>query len=336
MLTTDIRIGTVVKEKAARYFVQSCDEVVVCSISSKLRKVLKYPEAAPGSRRPAVDSVRGIRAVDPVCVGDKVRFSYKNDDRGMIVEVLPRKSKLSRQASGRRQVEQIIVANVDQVVPVFSADAPPLNFWMLDKLLAASELEEMDVVICLNKMDLVDEAEFKRKMQVYNKIGYRIVYASALEKRGLDDFISALEGGLSALLGPSGVGKSTLLNTIQPGLGLRVQEISKGTGTGKHTTTHVELLNLDFGGMIIDTPGLRDLNLWNVDENDAAYLFPEMREYIGLCRFQRNCSHVHEPGCSIKEATESEKIDRRRYESYVKMRKQLESQSSELASPSRR
>ena len=219
--------GTVVKEHLGRYFVQTDEGLTVCSLSSMLRKTLIYPLADPASIRPHVVSVEEIKAVDLVAIGDEVRFDPAGDGTGVIKEVLPRRTKLSRRAAGSKPLEHVLVANVDQIVPVFAARSPSPKLRMLDRFLAAGEWEGLEAVICINKMDLVDEEAFRREMGVYEQIGYPVIYTSALEGSGLDDFKHALRDKLSILVGPSGVGKSSLLNAVQPGLGLRVREISQ-------------------------------------------------------------------------------------------------------------
>jgi ribosome biogenesis GTPase len=170
-------------------------------------------------------------------------------------------------------------------------------------------------------MDLVDENSFREDLRVYEEIGYPVVLTSAEGSTGLEEFKEAIKGKVSIFVGKSGVGKTSLLNAIQPGLGLRVREVSDVTGKGKHATSHLEMFELDFGGSVVDTPGMREFGLWKGEDFDMAYLFREMRPYIGQCKFGAGCSHTHEPGCAIKEAVEAGEISERRYESYVRMYK---------------
>ncbi len=314
--------GRVVRKDLGRYFVQVLDDgdhaLVQCSISSTLRKVLVYPTAAPSSRRPRVDKVVDIAEVDPVAINDFVLFLEAGDNSGLITEVLPRKNSFSRLAAGPKPLQQTIVANVDQVIPVLSADKPRLKWSLLDRYLADAESSEIPALICITKMDLADE-EIDREMEVYRNIGYPVVLTSVVTGDGLDEFREALKGSLSVFVGKSGVGKSSLLNAIQPGLGLRVDEVSESTGKGKHTTSHLEIFRLDSGGDVVDTPGMREFGLWEAGDIDIAWLFREMRPHLGKCRFGADCSHTHEPGCAIKEAVESGEIVERRYQSLVKM-----------------
>jgi ribosome biogenesis GTPase len=292
---------------------------IACSISSTLRKVLVYPFADPSSRRPTVDKVEDIRMVDPVAINDEVEFIDNGDGTGMIVEVLPRKSKFSRLAAGPKPVEQVIVANVDQVVPIMAVAKPKLKWQLLDRYLADAESVDLPSLICFTKVDLIDEDEFREDSALYESIGYPTVLTSAIDGRGLDELREHLSNKVSVFIGKSGVGKTTLLNAIQPGLGLRVNEVSDVTGKGKHTTSHLELFELDTGGCVVDTPGMREFGLWEREGYDTAWLFREMRPFLGKCRFGTGCTHTHEPDCAIKDAVESGEIAERRYESYVRM-----------------
>jgi len=312
--------GMVFKKTVGQYFVNSDGRIVICSISSTLRKHLIYPTADPASLHPRVVSVEEIKMVDPVAIGDRVSFVDAGDGTGMISEILPRKNKFSRRASGRKPLEQVIVANVDQVIPVFAAAFPKPKWGMLDRYLADAESANLPALICITKLDLAEE-DFIEEVRIYEKIGYPIVLTSALNGEGIEEFKQALAGNVSVLLGKSGVGKTTLLNVIQPDLGLRVNEISCSTGKGKHTTNWLEMFELDFGGSVVDTPGMREFGLWKIAGEDIASLFPEMRPYIGQCRFGTGCSHTHEPGCAIKEAVQAGRISDRRYRSYLHMKR---------------
>ena len=257
--------------------------------------------------------------VDPIAIGDVVSFIDAGDGRGVIKEVLPRKSKFSRRAPGPRPIEQVVVANIDQAVIVFAAAHPKPKWTLLDRYLVDAESVDLPALICITKMDLADEALLSADVKMYEGIEYRVLLTSAMSGLGLDEFKAALRGKVSVLLGKSGVGKTTLLNAIQPKLGLRVAEVSKSTGKGRHTTSHLEMFELDFGGEIIDTPGMKEFALHNSGEIDLASLFREMRPFIGQCRFGSNCSHSHEPDCAIKEAVLAGEISERRYKSYLRM-----------------
>jgi ribosome biogenesis GTPase len=222
--------------------------------------------------------------------------------------------------------EQVIAANVDQVVPVFAAANPRLTWNLLDRYLVSAESAQIPAVVCITKMDLVDgkpEAEEIETMAAqYRAIGYGVILTSVVSGKGMEEIQALLRGRLSVLVGKSGVGKSSLLNAIEPGLGLRVQETSQATGKGRHTTTYLEMFPLHFGGAIIDTPGIREFGLWDVERDDLALFYPEMRTLVGTCKFGRSCRHDEEPGCAIRHAVNSGQISPYRYQSYLKLRAQ--------------
>lgn len=320
MKESEGHVGIVMREYLGHYFVKVADgKIVDCAISSKLRKSLIYPEADSSSLRHRVIAVKGISTVNPVSIGDEVRFEYADEKTGVIREILPRRSKLLRRASGRRSLGQVIIANVDQVIPVFAVASPEPKLRLLDRFLAIDEAEGIETVICINKIDLDLECRIRETMNLYERIGYRVIFTSALMGDGIEEFQECLQGKISVLIGHSGVGKTSLLNVIQPGLGLRVREISESTGKGQHTTTHLELVELEIGGMVADTPGIREFGLWEIEKEEIAWLFREMRPFLGECRFAR-CAHISEPGCALKEAVASGAIEQRRYESYLRLR----------------
>lgn len=315
-------VGTVIRRSTGAYDVEVEGREHRCVLSSKLRKNLIYPTAAASSARHHVVRVAGIGALDPVAIGDEVCFVESPPDSGMILEVLPRRNKLVRRASGGRNVEQVIVANVDQVVPVFAAAQPPPTWGLLDRYLAASEAMAIPPLICITKADLADWEELADELATYQRIGYRVICTSVVSGEGIEELRAALRGRTSVLVGKSGVGKTSLLNALEPGLGLRVGEISESTGKGQHTTTRLEMFPLASGGRVVDTPGIREFGLWEVDTENLEELFPEMRPYLGKCRFGMSCVHDQEPGCAIKAAVESGEISERRYLSYLRLREE--------------
>ena len=257
--------------------------------------------------------------VDPVAIGDRVRFDEAKGGTGLIREVLPRRNVISRRASGTGRKEQPIAANIDQLLPILSADDPAPDWELLDRMLAVAEWQELPASICLNKTDLVDTESARGDMAVYERLGYPLVLTSVVADQGSSAFQNLLEGRTSLMVGPSGVGKSSLLNWLQPGLQLRTAEVSQSTGSGRHTTTHLELVALDCGGLVGDIPGVREFYLWDVESEDVPSLFREFRDLLGDCKF-RDCTHVHEPGCAIKGAAEAGDVDPRRYASYLRLR----------------
>ncbi len=280
-------------------------------------------------------SVRGIlkhgrqRASQPVSVGDRVRVrpfdSWGPDARGRrlregtIEEVLPRRSVLAR--SRFNKTDQITVANLDQAVIVMSLREPELNMHRLDRFLVLAEASDLHAVICLNKCDLLKKRELKTEttplLKLYNGLGYTTLLVSAETDAGIDELRAALRGHISAFVGSSGVGKSSLINAVQPGLRLWVGDVME-IGKGRHTTTEVSLHPLTGGGYIADTPGVKTVALLEREDVDVAQCFPEFRPLLGECRFN-NCSHAHEPGCAIRAAAERGSIAPTRYDSYIKM-----------------
>jgi ribosome biogenesis GTPase / thiamine phosphate phosphatase len=315
--------GIVYKKTIGSYVVHSGGNVISCDISARLRKELVYPTADAGSLSHIVVDVKAIDMVDPVAVGDEVMFVDNQDGHGLIVDVLPRRSKLVRRSAGRKVLEQVIVANLDQVVPVFAAAQPAPKWNLLDRYLTTAESLGLPSIICITKMDLVSgstEQAMCEELEMYRKIGYRVLLTSVTAGLGMDEFKAAIQGKLSVFVGKSGVGKSSLLNELQPGLGIRVNAVSQATTKGKHTTTHLEMFPLDGGGAVVDTPGMREFGLWNVDETDLALFFPEIRPYVGQCKFGLNCRHLEEPGCAILNAVKVGRIDERRYHSFIRIR----------------
>jgi ribosome biogenesis GTPase len=319
--------GIVFKKSLGTYYVKSEERVVVCSLSSRLRKVLIMPPRDPNSLPYyKVDTVTDIRTVDPVAIGDEVTFIEGMNDGGdslertnMIIEVGPRRNALRRLSPDQRKLEQVVVANIDQVIAVVAASKPVPDIIMLDRFLATAASNDIPAVVCFTKADTKMKDYVQQAIKDYRKIGYPTLVTSAVDGTGVAEFRAAITGRTSALVGMSGVGKTTLLNAVQPGLGLRVNEVNQRTGEGKHTTTHLEMFALEGGGYIVDTPGMREFKLWQVEGNELALLFPEMEPLVGTCKFGADCEHVHEPGCAIKRAVEAGDIPESRYRSYVKI-----------------
>jgi len=189
----------------------------------------------------------------------------------------------------------------------------------LDRYLVSIEMAGVPALICVNKTDLADEGRIRDKMTGYGEIGYRVLYTSGLTGSGVGELKDALAYKTSVLLGKSGVGKTTLLNAVQPGLGLAITEVNERHGKGRRTTTNLEMFSLDGGGYVVDTPGMREFALWDKNGKDIAYCFPEMRPYLGECKFAADCTHSHEPDCAVKEAVAAGEIAEQRYKSYLKL-----------------
>ncbi len=311
--------GVVVCKQRGQYLVQTAEGNVRCVISALLRKKLIYPTANPNSlEHYNVQRVGRIEMVDPLAIGDRVRFLAAGDGTGMIKAVLGRTSCLSRRDPGPIPLEQVLVANADQMIAVFSAARPKLSWRLLDRYLVLAEIAEIPAVICITKMDLVKNGTLQALLDDYRDLGYPVLCTSTVTGQGIDTLRDVLCGRLTVFTGKSGVGKTSLLNALQPGLGLRVTEVSSGkVGKGRHTTTHLEMFPLISGGWVVDTPGMRELGLWNMDAQDVAACFPELRPYLGKCKFGASCQHRSEPGCAIKQAVDNGSVNRQRYVSYL-------------------
>lgn len=316
--------GVVFRKTLGHYNVHANGREIDCVLSSLLHKQLIYPTADPTSLNRRVQEVRELDHVDPVAIGDHVRYVDAGDGRGMITEILPRRNKLSRPA-GHQAFEQVIVSNADLVLPVFAAANPTPKWGLLDRYLVSAEAADLPSLILINKLDLAwKNPSLDREVEIYRRIGYPVLLVSAVTGEGIEELKHALQGKLSVMVGKSGVGKTSLLNAIQAGLGLRVKAVSQGEqGKGRHTTTHLEMFKLDFGGALVDTPGVREFGLWNISGEELAYLFPEMADYVGQCKFGLSCRHDQEPDCTIRKAVIAGKISPQRYKSYMHLREEL-------------
>jgi ribosome biogenesis GTPase len=320
-------LGVVYRKALGHYTVHTNGREIDCVLSSLIHKQLIFPTADPASLRHAVQEVREINHVDPVAIGDRVRYVDAGGGRGMIVEILPRESKLSRPAPvpGQRVFEQVIVSNVDLILPVFSAANPTPKWGLLDRYLVAAEAAELPALIVINKLDLAwKNPGLDEEIELYRRIGYPVLLVSAVSGAGIEELKRALQRKQAVMVGKSGVGKTSLLNAIQPGLGLRVKAVSQGEiGKGRHTTTHLEMFELNFGGALVDTPGIREFGLWDIAADELADFFPEMAEHVGQCKFGLGCRHDHEPGCAIRKAVVAGDISPYRYQSYMRLREEL-------------
>jgi ribosome biogenesis GTPase / thiamine phosphate phosphatase len=256
------------------------------------------------------------RTGDRVVAGDIVTLDRQSDGSLTIESVLPRRSEIARRAPGHGRKAKVIVANIDRMIIVFAAASPTPNRRLLDRFLVLAEANEVEPFLVLNKAELVSDDEAATFLAPYVAAGYRTLLASAKTGTGLDELRALLCSGESVIAGPSGVGKSTLVNAVQPGLGLRVGEVSEAVNKGQHTTVTAQLIPLECGGYVADTPGLRELGLWRMDPADLAWCFPEFRSLVDECRFGSSCSHTHEPSCAVHEAATAGAIDAERYHSY--------------------
>ncbi|PKN97864.1 MAG: ribosome small subunit-dependent GTPase A [Chloroflexi bacterium HGW-Chloroflexi-4] len=257
---------------------------------------------------------------DVISIGDRVQISLLSDGTGAVEFIEPRHSELVRlDPTPRGDFRQILLSNPDQLVAVFACTQPEPHLRMLDRFLVIAEKQGLKAMIVANKVDLIGLRNARKIFGVYPPLGYPVIYTSAKEELGLKEFQKALVGRISALAGPSGVGKSSLLNAIQPGLGLAVREISAWNDRGKHTTVVREMFPVEGGGFVADLPGLRKLSLWDTEPEELDGYFPELRVLVSKCQFN-DCTHFEEPGCAVIKAVEEGTVSAERYESYVRLR----------------
>jgi ribosome biogenesis GTPase len=251
-----------------------------------------------------------------VAAGDKVLIRAAGESEGIIERVEPRYGCLSRTSRGRQHV---LVANVDQLLIIMSAAEPAIKPHLIDRMVVSAEKSKIKPVVCINKVDLVSPADLQPLVGVYGQMGYQVLLMSAESGFGVERLRQIVAGKQNAVAGQSGVGKSSLLNAIQPGLELRVRTVSLENDKGRHTTTAAKLVPLESGGYIVDTPGIRQFQLWDIIPEEVAGYFRDVRPYVSGCRYP-NCTHTHEAECSVKDAVADNRLDARRYESFCQMR----------------
>ncbi len=294
--------GAVLRAQSGFFWVKTEQGILECRLRGRLKKERQ--------------------ATDLVVIGDQVEVTPVGNGQGAIEAVLPRRSRLARRAAGPRGVykENVIVANVDQVLLVFACAKPEFTPRMLDRYLVICEHSELPVIIVATKIDLVERDTAAAMFKPYEQIGYPVVYTSIISGEGIADLRERLIGKISVVTGKSGVGKSSLLNAIKPGLNLRTGEVSERLTKGRHTTTVAELIPLDMpgGGYVADTPGIREIGLWNVPVEDVAWCFREFRPFLNDCYFA-GCTHLHEPHCAVRAAVERGEISTARYDSYARL-----------------
>ncbi len=257
-----------------------------------------------------------------VVAGDRVRLSRVADGPDTVEEVLPRETELVRRAGVGRH-PKVVAANVEQALVVVSVKDPPFSSPLVDRFLAVVESNRLECVLVVNKTDLGEPEDVDARTAVYRDIGYRVRPVSARTGAGLDVIRELLNGRLSVLVGPSGVGKSSLLNALDPDLELRVREVSSRKGRGRHTTVRARIVDLAFGGQVVDTPGFSSVGLWGMEPQALDSCFPELRDLKDDCKF-RSCLHRSEPACAVLSAVEEGAVDRGRYESYLRILQELE------------
>jgi ribosome biogenesis GTPase len=296
-------VGRVLRSQSGQYWVRTDAGVVHCTLRGRLK--------------------RGRKArTDLVVIGDRVQLSPLPDQpgEGVIEAVEPRHNRFARRQPGSRgrYKEDVLVANLDRIFVVMACASPPPNPRLVDRFLVVAELDGLDAAIVANKVDRTGRADAERVFGPYERLGYPVFYTSATEGRGVDALRAELKDRISAFLGPSGVGKSSLLNALEPGLGLAVSEVSATLDKGRHTTRVAELHPLSGGGWVADTPGIRELASFELPREALDACFPEMRPFLGQCRF-KSCTHAHEPGCAVREAVQRGAIAESRYDSYLRI-----------------
>jgi ribosome biogenesis GTPase / thiamine phosphate phosphatase len=299
-MTNETVAGWVTRYQSGFYTIQTDEGKVTCVLRGRLKR-------------------RTIQG-DIIAIGDAVQISLQSDGTGAIEEIKPRNSELIRlDPTPKGAFRQILIANPDQLISVFSSTQPEPHLRMLDRFLVIAEKQGLKAFIVANKVDLLGMRAAKKIFSDYPKLGYPVIFTSAKTGEGLKDLQNILKGKISGLAGPSGVGKSSLLNAIQPGLGLAVREIGLKNDRGKHTTVVREMFPVVGGGFVADLPGLRKLSLWDTQPEELDGYFPEIRHLVSECQFN-DCRHFDEPGCAVIKAVEDGKISSERYESYVRMR----------------
>ena len=294
--------GVVVKSTGSWYSVRMEDgEIWSCRIKGRFR-------------------TKGIKTTNPVAVGDRVAVERQAGE-GVIYDILDRKNYIIRKSTNLSRQAHIIAANVDQAILVTTLKHPEVSTVFIDRFLVSVEAYNIPAVLIFNKIDLCDEEDrwlLRALVDVYRNVGYTCLAVSAETGEGVEEVKQLLQDKVSVFSGQSGVGKSSLINRIEPELTVKTAKISEMHDTGKHTTTFAEMFELSFGGYIVDTPGIRAFGLVHMEKNEISHYFPEIFKYAEDCRYY-NCTHIHEPGCAVLEAVKEGKISETRYFSYVSM-----------------
>ena len=330
--------GVVLNGAHGIYDVHTDDGVLRCTLRGKLKKAFAHAQSAKSAgkvrqrhdkvllttsrlermeRRDSNESPLPVR----LSVGDYVKLRRLDATTGMIEEILPRQSALSRKDAGsttKKVIQQTMLANLDQVVLVFATTQPEPHFGMLDRYLTICESAEIHPIICLNKVDLPHDERIEQEAALYSRLGYTVIWTSPRTGVGIEHLRSLLKDHTSLFSGPSGVGKSSLVNAIESGMAIRTGLVSDVTGKGKHTTTGSQLYPLSGGGWLADSAGIRALAALNVPPEELAHCFVEFRPYLGEC-FYSNCLHIDEESCAIRQAVDDGVINQRRYTSYVRI-----------------
>ncbi len=296
--------GIVIKTTGSWHIVREGNkEPVPCRIKGRLR-------------------TSGLRSTNPVAVGDRVKFyRLERENTGMISEILDRKNYIVRKASKLSKEVHVLAANLDQAFLMISLVTPRTTIRFIDRFLATSEAYQIPAIIIFNKTDIYDE-ELKGEMydlrKMYGEIGYESIATSAVEKIGIDELKEKMKDKINLVAGNSGVGKSTIINTMDPSLDLKTRPVSELHSTGKHTTTFSEMFELSSGGFIIDTPGIKGFGIIDMDREEISHFFPDIFALSKDCQYY-NCMHINEPNCAVKEALQENRLSESRYESYLSL-----------------
>ncbi|MCS6930312.1 MAG: ribosome small subunit-dependent GTPase A [Saprospiraceae bacterium] len=305
-----MQTGTVIRSTGSWYWVRLDEDGAIwkCRILGKFR-------------------LEDLPLTNPVAVGDRVEIRPEREGQGLITQILPRRNYVVRQSPRRKHDLHLLAANIDQAMLITTVVQPDLKPGFIDRFLLMTEPHEIPVIIVFNKGDLYDERAvdiFFEMKAIYEKIGYSVLATSVVERKGLEKVKEVLRDKRTLLAGQSGVGKSSLINAIQPHLNLRVGELSDYSGKGKHTTTFAEMLDLDFGGHVIDTPGIKTLSFNNLDPQNVAHSFREFFHLSAQCRFGAACLHRNEPECAVRLSLERGKVSELRYFNYLAILEEIE------------
>lgn len=298
-------IGTVYKSTGSWYWVKSENTLYKCRIKGKFR-------------------IKGIKSTNPIAVGDIVEFDLEtktDDETGVITKIKDRKNYIVRKSVNLSKQTHIIAANIDQVFLLVTINNPPTLTTFIDRFLVTAEAYSINVILVFNKIDtyeIEEKAEILYLKDIYEPIGYTCIEVSALENKNIDTIKELMLGKVSMFAGHSGVGKTTLVNAIEPGLDLKTKEISEQHKQGQHTTTFAEMFDLSFDAKIIDTPGIKGFGVVDMEKDELGDYFPEFFALKEHCKFN-NCIHINEPNCAVKEALENEEISWSRYKSYLQI-----------------
>jgi ribosome biogenesis GTPase / thiamine phosphate phosphatase len=336
----ELLTGIVLHGAHGIYDVHTESGIVRCTLRGKLKKAFAQAQSARSLQkaRPRHDKLlatpngRRVERIEKrdsnenplptrLSVGDYVKFRKLDEENGLIEEILPRQSELTRKDVGsnaHKSIQQTMLANLDQVVIVFSSAQPEPHFGLLDRYLTICASTELEAIAVINKADLPHDHRVEEDTELYTRLGYKVLWTSTYTNQGIDEIRELLKNHTTLVTGPSGVGKSSLVNAIEPGMAIRTGLISDVTGKGKHTTTSSQLYPLSGGGWLADSAGIRALSAWNIPPEELAYCFVEFRPYLGECEYA-DCVHIDEEGCAITQAVGDHVIDERRYRSYVRI-----------------